>query len=201
MRQTLQDVSAVSLRMAVLSMRDYNAESLLSIFPRSLKVSPDYWTIAQVVAPELERLFNAAMLAGIYYRVNELPENVLDDLAVELDVFWWKPDATLAEKREGIMQALASHRRLGTTQAVQDAINTFLGGGVVEEWFDYSGDPFHFQITGADVAGIMENYPAFLRVLDGVKRASAIMDELEDSYLTDENDNLLLYTDDSPLTT
>ena len=55
-------------------MRDYTADSLLKIFPRSLKVSPDYWTIAQVVAPELERLFNAAMLAGIYYRVNELPD-------------------------------------------------------------------------------------------------------------------------------
>ena len=182
-------------------MRDYNAESLLAIFPRSLKVSPDYWTIAQVVAPELERLFNAAMLAGIYYRVNELPENVLDDLAVELDVFWWKPDATLAEKREGIAQALASHRRLGTTQAVQDAVNTFLGGGLVAEWDMYGGDPFHFQIVDADVTGIMADYVAFLHVLNNVKRASAVMDELEDTYLTDEDDNLLLYTDNSFLTT
>lgn len=181
-------------------MRNFTAESLLYIFPRALKVSPDYWNLAQVIAPELERLYNASIQCEIYCRVDELPEETLDELARDLDVFWWKPDATLAEKRLGIKQALAGHRRLGTTQAVQDAISTFFGG-VVEEWFEYSGDPFHFRLSGADISGIMADYPAFLRVLDGAKRASAIMEEPEGIYLTDENDNLLLYTDDSCLTT
>ena len=182
-------------------MRSFTAEALLSIFPPALRKSPDYWTLAQVIAPELDAAYQATIQCEVLCRVDELPENVLDALASDLDVFWWKPNASLDEKRLGIKQALMSHRRLGTTQAVQDAINTYLGGGVVEEWFDYSADPFHFQITGADTAEIGADYAAFLRVLDGVKRYSAVMDELEDSYLTDENGNQLLYTDDSPLTT
>lgn len=182
-------------------MRSFTADALLAIFPPALKKSPDYWLLAQVIAPELDAAFQAATMAEVLCRVDELPENVLDALAYDLDVFWWKPDASLEDKRLGIQQALMSHRRLGTTQAVQDAINTYLGGGVVDEWFDYSGDPFHFQILGADTDVISENYAAFLRVLDGVKRCSAVMDEIEQSFLTDENDNQLLYTDDSPLTT
>lgn len=182
-------------------MRSFSTEALLSIFPRAMRVSPDYWQLAQVIAPELEAAYQAAVQCEVLCRVDELPENVLDALAYNLDVFWWRPDASLEEKREGIKQALLTHRRLGTTQAVQDAINTYLGGGVVEEWFDYSGDPFHFQIGGADSSIIASDYPAFMKVLDGVKRFSAVLDTLEDVYLTDENGNGLLYTDDSPLTT
>lgn len=181
-------------------MRSFSAEALLSIFPRSLRVSPDYWTLAQVIAPELELAYQATVDCEILCRVNELPESVLDALASDLDVFWWRPNASVEEKREGILQALDTHRRLGTTKAVQDAINTYLGGGVVEEWFSYGGDPFHFQIAGADSSVIASDYPAFMRVLENTKRFSAVMDALEDSYLTDENDNRLLYTDDSPLT-
>lgn len=182
-------------------MRDFTAEALLSIFPRSLRVSPDFWQLAQVIAPELEAAYQASVQCEILCRVDELPENVLDALASDLDVFWWRPDASLTEKRDGIRQALATHRRLGTTQAVQDAINTYLGGGTVMEWFSYSGDPFHFQIGGADSSIIASDYPAFMKVLDGVKRFSAVLDTFEGSYLTDENGNRLLYTDNSPLTT
>ena len=182
-------------------MHSFNTEALLSIFQPALRKSPDYWRLAQVIAPELEAAYQAAVQCEVLCRVDELPENVIDALAYNLDVFWWNPNASLEEKREGIRQALNTHRRLGTTQSVQDAINTYLGGGVVEEWFNYSGDPFHFQLSGADVSSIVADYPAFLRVLEGVKRFSAVLDTFEDSYLTDENGNQLLYTDNSPLTT
>lgn len=181
-------------------MRNFTADALLAIFPPALQKSPDYWTLAQVIAPELDAAYQATIQCEVLCRVDELPENVLDALASDLDVFWWRPNASVEEKREGILQALDTHRRLGTTKAVRDAINTYLGGGVVEEWFNYGGDPFHFHIAGADSSVISSDYPAFMRVLDNVKRFSAVMDALEASYLTDENDNLLLYTDNSPLT-
>ena len=182
-------------------MRNFTADALLAIFPPALQKSPDFWNLAQVAAPEFELAFQAATQAEVLCRVDELPEYALDALAYDLDVFWWRPGASLAEKREGIKQALATHRRLGTTQAVQDAITTYLNGGVVQEWFDYSGDPFHFQIAAADIAAFAADNPAFMRVLDGVKRCSAVMDDINDSYLTDEYNDQLLYTDDSPLTT
>lgn len=181
-------------------MRSVNTASLLSIFPPALKKSPDYCTLAQAIAPELYRAFLLTRQAEVLCRVDELPEDVLDALAYDLDVFWWRPDATLAEKRVGIKQALMSHRRLGTTQAVQDAINAYFGGGSVEEWFEYNDDPFYFRIYGANVAPGTSAYAAFLRTVDGVKRCSAVMSTITGvDYLTDENGNQLLYTDDSPL--
>ena len=182
-------------------MRSFTADALLAVFPPALRKSPDYWTLAQAVAPELDAAFQAATQAEVLCRVDELPEDVLDALAYDLDMFWWRPDASIAEKREGIKQALATHRRLGTTQAVQDAVNTYLGGGVVEEWFNYSGAPYSFQIAAPNASIIANSLEAFLRVIDGVKRCSAIMDDFADFNLTDENGNQLLYTDNSPLTT
>lgn len=182
-------------------MRNFTADALLSIFPPALKKSPDYMTLAQVAAPELAAAFQAAVQAEVLCRVDELPEDVLDALAYDMDVFWWKPDATLAQKRVGIKQALMSHRRLGTTQSVQDAINAYFGGGDVEEWFEYNDDPFYFRIFGANVAPGTANYAAFLRTIDGVKRCSAVMSSVVGvDYLTDENGNLLIDTDDSFLT-
>lgn len=181
-------------------MRSFDSAALLSIFPPALKKSPDYWTLAQVVALELSRAFLAAAQAEVLCRVDELPENVLDALAYNLDVFWWKPDATLSEKRMGIKQALASHRRLGTTQSVQDAVTTYFGTGSVEEWFEYGDDPFYFRVYGSNVAPGTPGYEAFLRTMNGVKRLSAVMSVIIGvDYLVDENGNQLTDTDDSPL--
>ena len=181
-------------------MRSFDSAALLSIFPPALKKSPDYLTLAQCICIELSRAFQAATKAEVLCRVDELPEEVLDALAYDLDVFWWRPGASLEEKRTGIKQALISHRRLGTTQAVQDAIDAYFGGGSVEEWFDYNDDPFYFRIYGAEVPSGTPLYDAFLRTIDGVKRCSAVLSSVTGiDYLTDENGNQLLYTDDSPL--
>lgn len=181
-------------------MRDFDSASVLSIFPPALMKSPDYRTLAVCIAIQLSKAFQAAIKAGVLCRIDEQPEEVLDALASDLDVFWWKPDATLSEKRAGIKQALASHRRLGTTQSVQDAVTTYFGDGSVEEWFEYNDDPFYFRIYGANVAPGTPNYSAFLRTMDGVKRLSAVMSVIFGvDYLTDENGNQLTDTDDSPL--
>ena len=181
-------------------MRSFGSASLLAIFPPALKKSPDYWTLAKCIAIQLGDAFQAAIKAAVLCRVDELPENVLDALAYDLDVFWWRPDATLEEKRVGIKQALVSHRRLGTTQSVQDAINAYFGGGDVEEWFEYNDDPFYFRIYGSNIQFGTPEYAAFLRTVDGVKRCSAVLSSVIGvDYLTDENGNQLVYTDDSPL--
>lgn len=184
-------------------MRSFDADGLLAIFPPALRKSPDYWLLAQVVAPELAALFQAAERCEIYCRVDTLPEEILDVLAAELSVGWWKPDATLSEKRLGIKQALAGHRQLGTVQAVQDAVDTFLGGGTVEEWFDYDGEPYHYRISGVDSEAYFTGYDAFMRVISNVTRFSAVLDEdgFEPLYLTTEEDDLLLSDGNDYLTT
>lgn len=182
-------------------MTEFSASSLLAIFPPALKKSPDYWLMAQVIAPELERAFQLAELAAVMPRIDEQPENVLDALARDLSIDWWKPDADLAAKRLGVKSALVGHARLGTLSAVQNAVDIFLGGGTVEEWSSYNGEPFHYRITGADNAEILANYDAFLRVLAGVTRFSAVMDDLEEAYLLDENDQKLMYSSTQYLTT
>lgn len=174
-------------------MSNFNTEGLLKIFPPALQKSPDFWNLARVIAPELDLLFQAANNAAILPNIDTLDEATLDRLAYEFGIGWWKPDATVAQKRLAVKSAFLMQRQLGTKAAVQYAVDTFLGGGTVEEWFEYSGEPYHFRITGADLSDIMANYDAFLRVLEGVVRYSALLDPFDGVYLTDEYDQHLLY--------
>lgn len=181
-------------------MNNFNAEGLLKIFPPALQKSPDFWNLAQVIAPELDLLFQAANNAAILPNIDTLDEATLDRLAYEFGIGWWKPDATVEQKRLAAKSAFSMQKQLGTKAAVQYAVDTFLGGGVVEEWFAYSGEPYHFRINGADTEDIAQNYDAFLRVLEGVVRYSALLDPFEDMYLTDELDQKLTYSSTQYLT-
>ena len=184
-------------------MYSFDTTGLLAIFPPALRKSPDYWLMAQVIAPELAALFQAAEMAAILPRIDEQPEAVLDALAKELDIAWWKPDASLEEKRLGVKTALVGHRRLGTKQAVQDAVDTFLGGGTVYEWFEYDGEPYHYRISGVDSEAYYTGYDTFMRVVGNVTRFSAVLDEdgFEPLYLATEEDDLLLSENNDYLTT
>ena len=64
-------------------------------------------------------------------------------------------------------------------------INAVFGGGSMEEWFDYGGDPHHFRavvnITEMEIKpGAIQE---FIRIISSVKRLSSWLDEIR-FYLT-----------------
>lgn len=49
-------------------------------------------------------------------------------------------------KRSVIAAAFKSSRYAGTAQSVVDIVEGFTAAATVEEWFEYSGLPFHFRV-------------------------------------------------------
>ena len=110
--------------------------------------------------------------------IDELSERELDELAWELNIPWYDTGASLAIKREVIKDSDKVHSHLGTKWAVENVIRTYFGSGHVSEWWEYGGEPGHFQVNSSNPSLNNERFNEFLHLLDKVKRASAKLDSV-----------------------
>ena len=110
--------------------------------------------------------------------IDELSERELDELAWELNIPWYDTGASLVIKREVIKDSDKVHSHLGTKWAVENVIRTYFGSGHVSEWWEYGGEPGHFQVNSSNPSLNNERFNEFLHLLDKVKRASAKLDSV-----------------------
>ena len=108
--------------------------------------------------------------------IDELSESDLDELAWELNIPWYDQGASIAIKREVIKTSDQIHAKLGTKWAVENVIRAYFGSGFVSEWWEYGGEPGHFQVNSTNPSLNNERFNEFLRLLSKVKRASAKLD-------------------------
>lgn len=154
------------------------APNFLRALPSVLQNDTNMQALAAAIAEELEKLAGEPRLAQIYTRIDELDETLLDALAADFKVDWWRPDATLEEKRYALKASWYVHKHLGTKSAIETAVADYLGSGRVEEWFEYGGQPHHFRVESENNAAILSNFDAFISVLEVVKRRSSVMDHI-----------------------
>ena len=124
-----------------------NADNFLRTLPEVLQNDPSIQALASAIASELETLAQKVQLAEIYTHIDDLDETMLDALAADFKVDWWRPDASISEKRAALKASWYIHKHLGTKSAIETAVADYLGDGKVEEWFEYGGKPYHFRVS------------------------------------------------------
>lgn len=127
-------------------MSNYSVERFLSILPEAITQDAHLMELAEVAARVFKKVYDNRKSAAIYSRIDSLPESLLDILARDLKVDWYDFNATLATKRRTIRDSWYIHKRLGTADAVKRAISDVWPDSSLEEWFEYSGDPYHFRV-------------------------------------------------------
>lgn len=110
--------------------------------------------------------------------IDEMADVELDELAWELNIPWYDTSASLAIKRDVIKNSDQIHRRLGTKWAVEQIVSTYFGEGRIAEWWEYGGEPGHFQINSSNPSINNERLTEFINLLEKVKRASAKLDAI-----------------------
>lgn len=113
--------------------------------PASIDAEPVV-TLASTVDAGLAKINPDLLL--IYPAIDTLGENLIDCLAVQLHVDEYDDTATLSVKRQQVKESLLLHRLKGTKYAVQKAVSIVYQSAKVEEWPAYSGEPYHFRISG-----------------------------------------------------
>lgn len=159
-------------------MIDLKDVSLLDILPESIRSDPTVSAAAQAIDTELKVTTTMIRTLDIFGRVDEWTDAETDELAWQYHVDYYDPDLPLDQKRQLVANAIPFHRRKGTPSAVEDLIAILFGDGIVEEWWEYGGEPYHFQVqtNNADVTTIRAQ--EFIDAVESVKRLTAVLDRV-----------------------
>nr|DAE61888.1 MAG TPA: tail protein [Caudoviricetes sp.] len=112
--------------------------------PSSIDAEPII-SLAQVADVELGKINTDLLL--IYPAIDSLNEQLIDYLAAQMHVDEYDDTENLDVKRQQVKQSFLLHRLKGTKYAVQKAVSTVYQSAKVEEWPEYSGEPYHFRVT------------------------------------------------------
>lgn len=152
-------------------------DALLGSFPYSLTRDTDKEQLADAIAAELIKTVIQTDYAAVFPRIDEQPEEVLDILAADLKIDWYEVDAPVWNKRQAVKDCILVHKYKGTKYAVETALRSMYNSAEVQEWFEYGGEPYHFQIKvyGSSGSGLKTLY---LKILYA-KNLRSVMDDIK----------------------
>ncbi len=105
---------------------------------------------AQAYNEMAERLGSLDVTVLLVYIIDYVPASVLPHLAEQFHVAenegWLLCNAD-DERRALIKSAIELHRYKGTPYAIEMVLDVLGLSGELQEWFQYSGEPYHFRVA------------------------------------------------------
>ena len=167
--------------------KGYTAENFLAQFPEALNGSRGIRAIASIVAEELMELYKQTELVTLFSRIDELDGTILDTLAYDFKIDWWDADAEIDIKRKVLKSCFAVHRKLGTAGALRQALSDEYESARVLEWFEYSGQPYHYKLE-LGIGGEMYTSDRFRRAVQIVGMFANVRSVLDQVILCTERE-------------
>ena len=148
----------------------------LKILPAFMRADPANQGLSAGVDEVIKLLMSFEAHLSTWTAIDDMDHEELDELAWELNIPWYDPEATEVVKREIIKKSDLIQQKLGTKWAVEDVFITYFGDAVLEEWWEYNGEPGHFRIKTTNPTVTNENLNKCLAIVSKVKRLSAYLD-------------------------
>lgn len=160
----------------MINIHDGQITDLLS---NSLRHNPETIAITYAVLQEKRRILALVERTRLMAAVDSLEERILDYLAVELRTPAYEDSLPLETKRTLIKGTLPYYASLGTPAAVDWVIKAVFGNGGIDEWFNYGGEPHHFQVN-IPIAGMItpKMMEELRRMIASVKRLTSWLDSI-----------------------
>ncbi|MGJ0848251.1 phage tail protein [Tissierella praeacuta] len=150
---------------------------LYDILPSILKNDKTIAAIAKVLQKYINENYEYIERLNILSNIDNIEnEELIDHLAYQFHVDFYDPSLNLDKKRKLVKRSIAQHRKKGTPMAVERLMQTIFGGGGVEEWFEYDGDPYHFKAM-VDISALSDGLDTFHRALNTVKNTRSHLEE------------------------
>lgn len=127
-------------------MRNLSDLLLTDVLPSSIAGDEQVRNIAAAVQAKLQSINSQIELILLLPRLDELPEALVDELAWQYHVDFYDYLLPVDKKRALVRQAIDWHRRKGTPGAIIDAVTSVYGNCLLEEWWEYGGEPYHFRV-------------------------------------------------------
>lgn len=158
-------------------MKTVNTISVEDLLPSSLARSQTVRDVAKACGASLHDVVDRMSGLLIYSRIDELDEGVVDDLAWQFHVDFYDTGLNLTQKRALVKSAIKDHKYKGTPWAVKSVIKAIRGDVVLQDWYQYGGEAYHFRVNG--FAGPMVSADELTRLvaaIDSVKNVRSWLD-------------------------
>ena len=115
--------------------------------------------ISYVVEQLLQLLHQYSEEVFLYNHIENLPDKILDYLAIEWDLPYYEDSLDRDTKIRLVKEGFNWRRTAGTVYGVETLVKKMFGEGKVIEWFEYGGDPGKFKVaTNAPLVPDMEEF-------------------------------------------
>lgn len=151
-----------------------------TIVPRFIMKDRNGYAIAKAIEKAL-RIFCDVCMDGAdaVTNIDRMPEWRLNEYAWEYGIVWYDSTTSVDEKRKQIKYASSVFRMLGTKAGVLDAVEGVFGEGMIQEWFQYGGQPFHYKVYVTDDSAVYDRRNEFMRILGYVQNIRSVLDSVE----------------------
>lgn len=119
---------------------------LISILPPYIKSSADVQSISYAYRMAMQNIFRYSRWTMLYANISELPDAILDLLALEVRAQYYEESMETEVKRDIIRKSIAWYIMGGTVYAVEEMVRAVFGEGRVVEWYQFGGNPGEFYI-------------------------------------------------------
>lgn len=153
-------------------MINFSDSNITDILPDSIKNDPKVMALGYAVNQQVIKIIDKAKLICVYGAIDELPDEILDLLAIEMRSQYYNDSLTIDAKREILKKTMIWHYHAGTLSAVRELVEFIWGPNIkIEEWFEFDGDPYTFQVELLDLDNIMDDQTMadFIEALRKVK--------------------------------
>lgn len=119
---------------------------LVSVLPHYIKKDVDVQAISYAYRTAMGKMFLFARKSMLYANIDELPDDVLDLLALELRAQYYEESMDIKTKQNIIKNAILWYVTGGTVAATEQMVQIVFGKGKVVEWYQFDGIPGTFYI-------------------------------------------------------
>lgn len=141
--------------------------------------------IAKVVDDTLLSFDKTIAEVLIYPAIDMLGSELINTLAIQMHCDFYDDTLPLDVRRNLVKNSIAWHRIKGTPAAVEQMIQTVYQTGVVEEWFDYGGEPFFFKVNLGDSQITTQKIKNLIKMINASKNVRSWLEVLRFSKSID----------------
>lgn len=150
----------------------------MRLFPQFMREDRNTEALAYALQKEIISISLAIEHARIYSRIDSLSEAILDELAWQFNIVEYRNDYDIAVKRELVKGCMELHHKRGTVAAVEDVVKKIFGDAVIEEWFNYGGEPYHFKIRTQNASATDEMVQEVTRLVRETQSIRSYLEEV-----------------------
>lgn len=126
----------------------------------------------------MRKLMNVVSYVSVWSDLANIPDKYLDYAAASIRAPYYSSGDDVVKKRRILKNAFNIYMFAGTRKAVEELVDTVFEDSVFIPWYEYDGEPFHFQIA-VNTDPTEEMLDMFLETLKRVKAARSVLDGIE----------------------